>query len=107
VTYVRALAIDDLWEGEMRGCEIAGTPVLLVNASGEVHAFVDRCAHQGVRLSEGRFEAGVLTCAAHGWQYDARTGRGINPASACLRVLDVRIEAGAIFVDAGGAEARR
>jgi toluene monooxygenase system ferredoxin subunit len=40
-----------------------------------------------------------LTCGAHEWQFDARTGRGVNPASACLHRYPVRLDGEQIFVD--------
>jgi toluene monooxygenase system ferredoxin subunit len=101
VTFVKAASRDDLWDGEMRAVTVAGARVLLVNVGGEVSAFADRCAHQGVALSEGRLEAGTIVCSAHGWTYDARSGCGLNPSSACLARFAVRTEGDAIFVDVG------
>ncbi len=62
-------------------------------------ALLDRCAHQGVALSEGRLEGATLVCRAHGWSYDARTGCGINPRSARVTRFPVRIEGGVVLVD--------
>jgi toluene monooxygenase system ferredoxin subunit len=76
--------------------------VLIIKLDGEVYAFEDRCAHLGVALSEGMLEGGVLTCSAHLYQYDARTGDGVNPKSARLRTYPVAIEDGTIFVDIEG-----
>jgi hypothetical protein len=53
VMWRRVTALDDLWSGEMRATRIGGRPVLLVNVGGRVRAFEDRCAHQGVPLSQG------------------------------------------------------
>lgn len=93
---------DDLWSGEMMGVVVDTVPVLLVNVNGAIHAYEDRCAHQGVRLSEGCLRGSVLTCDAHHWQYDATTGSGVNPRGVALSRFPVRIEAGTIFVDTGG-----
>ena len=71
----------------------------LLLKNGRVQAFEDRCAHQGVPLSLGRLHAGVLTCGAHEWQYDARTGQGINPSSAKLSRFPVEIRNGEIWID--------
>src|SRR5207244_7529471 len=79
MSFQKAATLDDVWSGEKLGLEIGGRPVLLVNVGGAVCAYEDRCRHKGIRLSEGRLDGFVLTCAAHGWTYDARTGRGINP----------------------------
>lgn len=36
---------------------------------GRVHAFDNRCPHNGVRLSVGSVAGDVLVCAAHGWSF--------------------------------------
>jgi toluene monooxygenase system ferredoxin subunit len=73
--------------------------LLLVNVEGAICAYEDRCRHKGVRLSEGRLDGFVLTCGAHGWQYDARTGCGINPEAVMLPKSAVRIEGQDVLVD--------
>src|SRR5687768_13404402 len=94
-----AAAVDDLWDDDMTGVVVAGCPVLLVRLDGVVRAYVDRCPHLGVTLSTGGLAGGVITCPAHCYQYDARTGAGVNPASTRLRALPVEIRADAILVD--------
>jgi toluene monooxygenase system ferredoxin subunit len=99
VTARRALRRDELWAGEMRGVRLGNVRVLLLDVDGTVHAFEDRCAHMKMPLSGGTLAGGVLTCATHGWQYDAASGRGINPRSACLRRFDVTTKDGEIWVE--------
>jgi len=99
VSCARACPLADLWVGEMRGLTVQGQRVVLINEGGQVSAFADRCAHQGVPISEGRLQGGVITCRVHEWQYDARTGRGVNPASAQLVRYPLEIRDGEIWVD--------
>lgn len=101
MAFVRVAALDDLWIGEMRGYVVQGSKVLLVRTDDAVHAYEDRCAHLGVMLSKGSLEGRVLTCSAHGWQYDVCTGGGVNPASARLKPFPVKVEGGDLFVDLG------
>ena len=98
---VRAASLDDLWDGEMRGYVVAGTRVLLVRLDGAVCAYEDRCAHLGVPLSEGTLHEGVITCRAHQYEYDARTGAGINPRNVCLKRIVCDVQGGEVFVCAG------
>jgi toluene monooxygenase system ferredoxin subunit len=42
--------------------------------------------------------SGTLTCAMHLWQYDARTGAGVNPPGVALRSLPMKIEDGGIWI---------
>jgi len=92
----------DLWIGEMRPLQIEGRPVVLINHAGQVSAYLDRCAHQGFPISQGRLVGPVLTCAAHEWQYDARTGCGINPKNVALTRLAVEIRGDQIWIDVDG-----
>jgi toluene monooxygenase system ferredoxin subunit len=95
----RVTGLDDLWSGEMRAARVAGWPVLLVNVGGQVRAFEDRCAHQGVPLSQGRLHGGVLTCCAHEWQYDLATGHCLNPCNIALKAFPVEVRDGEIWVE--------
>ena len=83
--------VDDLWEGEMRVVDVQGASVLLVNVAGNVVACEDRCPHKGVPLSRGTLINGrILTCSAHQWVFDVAQGRGVNPATAYLKLYNVR-----------------
>jgi len=97
--FVRVMPSDELWDGEMQSCTVAGKRVLLVRLGETVRAYEDRCAHLGVPLSEGTLRGSVLTCSAHHYEYDALTGCGINPCTVKLVEFPLRIEDGAICVD--------
>ena len=43
---------------------------LWVTPEGHPVAHEDRCAHQGVELSDGICSRGTLICPAHGWTFD-------------------------------------
>jgi toluene monooxygenase system ferredoxin subunit len=91
--------LDDLWEGDMRSVMLDGREVLLCNVEGAVFAYDDPCPHLGNLLSLGKLEGHVLTCAAHEWSFDMRTGGGINPAGACLHRYPVRLDGDRVLVD--------
>jgi toluene monooxygenase system ferredoxin subunit len=94
-----ALLLDELWEGEMVGVRLGDADVLLVNLGKDgVHAYDNRCPHAQSRLSEGRLSTATLQCAAHLWEFDIRTGAGVNPRSCRLRRYPVRIDDGVVMV---------
>ena len=97
----RAIELSELWVGEMRGLRVSGRGILLVRLDDGVYAYADRCAHLGVELSKGVLDASVITCSAHHYCYDARTGAGINPRSVCLTAFPLRIRDGVVYVDVG------
>lgn len=102
--YQRVAMLSELWSGDLVGAIVDGVRVVVVRLGDRVHAYEDRCAHLGVELSRGTLAGHVLTCSAHHWQYDATTGRGINPATACLKPFVTKIEDGVVYVDVQRAE---
>jgi toluene monooxygenase system ferredoxin subunit len=95
----RVAEAEELWPGEMRQISVSGQRLLFVNVEGELHAYQDRCAHQGVELSRGRLEGRTLTCWAHGWQYDICAGMGLNPTTASLQRCPVSRVGTEVWVD--------
>jgi nitrite reductase/ring-hydroxylating ferredoxin subunit len=68
---------DEVAPGRFRCVEVAGQKIVLYNVDGSFYATTATCAHQGGPLDDGLFEAGVVTCPWHGWQFDVRTGESI------------------------------
>lgn len=97
--FVRVCTLD-----EIRAQRILERPVdaqrkaLLLWVQGEVRAFQAACPHQEVALCEGIFDGAVLTCHEHLWQFDANTGKGIDPQDARLGCFDVRIRENEVWV---------
>jgi nitrite reductase (NADH) small subunit len=106
-------AADELAPGEMIEATLGPLPVVVLRTSaGELRGFVDRCLHQGARLSAGRLldategdqvgeyrlVAGqeVLKCPWHGYEYDAETGCGLFDRRRRLRRIAVREQDGLI-----------
>ena len=54
--------------------EVDGVPVGLWRVEGEIYAMEDTCPHAGLPLTDGSLSGCVVTCEAHGWQFDLRTG---------------------------------
>jgi toluene monooxygenase system ferredoxin subunit len=99
MAFEKVATVESLWSGEKMSAVVGGKKVLLIHIDDRVYAYADRCCHKGVALSEGRLEGTVLTCRAHEWQYDVRTGRGVNPANVRLESYAVKIAGGEILVD--------
>ena len=98
-TSVVVCAADELAPGGMAAARMGMLPVVVVRTlDGELHGFVDRCLHQGARLSGGCVlsHAGgeILKCPWHGYEYDVRTGCAVIDARLALVRLDVRVEHG-------------
>ncbi len=98
MTFHRVADVEGLWEGELRGVIVNGYKILLAKVDGTIVAYEDRCAHKAVELSKGRLDGHALTCWAHDWTYDLRSGQGMNPRGVALRPYPLKIEDGAVWV---------
>jgi toluene monooxygenase system ferredoxin subunit len=79
MAFQKVASLDDLWSGEMTAVSVEGQHILLVNIDDMVRAYADICPHMRTRLSQGSLQGRMLTCPTHQWQFDALTGKGINP----------------------------
>jgi nitrite reductase (NADH) small subunit len=109
-------AADELGPGEMIGATLGPLPIVVVRTSaGELVGYVDRCLHQGARLSAGRLldrtdgdfvgeyrrtpGRDIVKCPWHGYEYDAQTGCGLFDRRRRLRAVTVREEDGRIVAE--------
>lgn len=89
--FVPLMEDDALWDGEMESFDVGDEEVLVLRVDGRIRAFDGICPHQSISLVEGELDAGVLTCRAHEWQFDADSGVSVNPSGSCLRRHEVRV----------------
>ena len=96
--FVAVVADDELWDGEMESYEVDGTEVLVVKVDGEHYAYHGICPHQSFSLVDGELDGTTLTCRAHEWTFDVKSGAGLNPRDTCLTRHAVRVADGAVAV---------
>ena len=82
----------------------AAVPAFIVRYDGQVHAYLNRCAHRAMELdwNPGRFFDGeglLLVCSTHGAVYAPDTGecRG-GPGSGALVQLEVEERDGCVYL---------
>ena len=98
-TFQRACALADVPEEGAIGVEVAGVPVAVVRAGGEVFALHDVCSHEEVPLSEGEIYDCTVECWLHGSCFDLRTGDPTGPpATVPVPVYPVKIEGDDVYV---------
>ena len=80
--------------------EIDGIGVGLYRVGDAIHAMEDVCPHAGVPLSDGTLEGCVITCRAHGWPFDVRTGFDPSHADGFpIPCFAVEVRDDEVFVD--------
>lgn len=89
--WLDAMELDEIWDGEMVAVDVGGQSVLLVNLEGEVRAYENRCPHQAWRLDDGDFDGERIVCSRHMWEFDPKSGAGVNPADCSLKSFECRV----------------
>ena len=90
-----------LTEGKVKTAKVLARTVAVFRVEGVVYGIEADCKHMKASIAHGRIEGHTITCPAHGWQYDIRTGACLNEPWAQLKTYPVTLENGHIFVDVG------
>ncbi len=105
MSFTKVCTLDDIWEGEMEPFTVDGHDIILVCAEGGgIKAFQGICPHQDIALAEGKFDGKKLICRAHLWQFDASSGKGINPDDCALAEYPIKVDGDDIYVETAGVE---
>ncbi len=97
--FAEAAAVEDVAPGMLTAVEAGDVRVLLASVDGEIYAFRNGCAVDGLPLEGGRLAGTVLVCPWHNCAYDARSGKRVDDASqAGLAVLPIAVEDGSVRV---------
>jgi nitrite reductase/ring-hydroxylating ferredoxin subunit len=75
-----------------------GTSVLLIRTWRAVYAVENRCPHQAMPLDDGRVRGATIVCAAHGRQFDLRTGTCLSRVADPARTWVAWLSAGRIWL---------
>jgi nitrite reductase (NADH) small subunit/3-phenylpropionate/trans-cinnamate dioxygenase ferredoxin subunit len=97
-SFQRVAAVGEVKEGRGHAVYLDGVKVALFRRGSRFYAFSDRCPHMGASLSEGRLTLRGLRCHWHGWQFDPDSGRCRQKSWARVRVYQVKVEDGALFL---------
>jgi len=97
--FVDAVTTSDLSPGEMKAVSVDGMSILITAVRGELYAFRNGCALDGLPLEGGRLTETVIVCPWHNCAYDARSGKRVDDASEpALAVVPVSIQDGSVRV---------
>ena len=102
-TWIKVGALADIPKQGAR-CINAGDMTIAIfrSANDEVFALEDKCPHKNGRLSQGIVHDGCVTCPLHNWVISLATGEAQGADEGATRSFDVKVEGGAILLDANG-----
>ena len=95
-----ARAIDVPEKGGLR-VQVGSVEIGLFRADDGFFAIENACPHAGVPLSQGDLKGCIVTCLAHGFQYDLRTGYAADGADGFpIPRFAVRLRGESLFIEA-------
>ncbi|MEI8056428.1 MAG: Rieske 2Fe-2S domain-containing protein [Actinomycetes bacterium] len=92
-------ALAGLTEQHMIRLSVTGRDVLVGLIAGQVVAYEDGCGHRGTSLAEGLIRDCIVTCPAHLWRYDLRTGHRHDSPGGSLPRFNVQIDGDLVRID--------
>lgn len=100
LAFVSVARLEDIPGDRGLRVEVAGVGVGLYRVGDRVYAMEDACPHAGFHLSQGELEGCVVTCLAHGWLFDVRTGFDPHHADGFpVPCFAVQVEGGEVRID--------
>lgn len=93
-------AIGDISEEtQTHRTQFQGQAVCLYRVGQHVYATQDRCTHGNASLADGWVDNCTIECPLHQGVFDIASGKPIEgPVSEPLRVFDVRVEGGTVYL---------
>lgn len=98
--FVSVAAVNDIAEGKAKTVKVDGKEVAVFHIGEEFFAISNICPHYGAQLCEGFVRNATVMCPWHGWQFDLKTGQGVNYPSQSVKTYAVKVEAGEIKIAA-------
>ncbi len=89
----------DLTEGNVRTAKVMARTVAVIRINGELYGIEADCKHMKASMARGKIEGHTITCPAHGWQYDIRTGACLNELWVQLKTYPVVVKDGQVYVE--------
>ncbi len=110
--FVKLAREEEVPPGGTRFVRAGGTPIILANYEGRIHALYGLCSHQRNPLEGATMWDNLIDCPFHHFQYDVRTGENHFPKSVYpedmphlaeqvrpLKTYKVEVREGDIWVD--------
>jgi glycine betaine catabolism B len=91
--FVKVADTKDIQPSHMKGVQVDGENICVVNVEGKYFAINNICTHEGGPLADGTLDGYEVECPWHGSKFDVRTGEVKNPpATEPEPTYEVKIE---------------
>ena len=97
-TWIRVGEAAQWVKGRGRRIDVDGVAIAVFWDGAAWTALDDTCPHMGASLADGRLDGAELQCSWHEWRYDRTTGQCPVRPWARVRIHEVRIEDGGVWI---------
>jgi|SaaInlStandDraft_4_1057021.scaffolds.fasta_scaffold104440_2 nitrite reductase/ring-hydroxylating ferredoxin subunit len=98
MSFQKICELNELENNNGRCFELSDKKITLFRKDGIIFAINNSCPHKGVSLCDVDVEKNVVTCPAHGWKFDIKSGKGLTVPSDVV-TYNVKIEGNDMFID--------
>ena len=105
--FVRIGAVEDFPEGQGRIISAARKPVAVFKAGGKFYAVNNICPHMGGPIGAGALVGTTVACPYHALRFHLDSGRSADEFGHSLQTYSIKVEEGAVWIDAWWAKKER
>jgi Fe-S cluster biogenesis protein NfuA/nitrite reductase/ring-hydroxylating ferredoxin subunit len=100
--WVRVATIDQVPDLGIFATKVAGHSLILYRQGDRITCYRNACSHLASPLETGKLENSIITCPAHGFQYQLETGECLTVKDVPLQAYPVQIRNDKVFVQITG-----
>jgi len=96
--WVKAATLDQIIENRILAVRVNNHDVILSKQGENISCYRNSCSHLGFPLDKGKLEKGIITCLAHEFQYDLKTGECLTVPDISLQGYEVKVKHDNVYV---------
>ncbi|MCB1198440.1 MAG: nitrite reductase small subunit NirD [Deltaproteobacteria bacterium] len=90
--------VDELIQGKGKAFTIKGKNIAVFWLEEAYYGIENACYHQGAPIDDGDVKDCIVTCPAHSWKFDLKTGECTRDDSIVMKTYPVKVEAGDVKI---------
>jgi nitrite reductase/ring-hydroxylating ferredoxin subunit/Fe-S cluster biogenesis protein NfuA len=96
--WVKAATLDQIIENRILAVRVNNHDVILCKQGDNISCYRNSCSHLGFPLDKGKVEKGIITCSAHEFQYELKTGECLTVPDISLQSYEVKVKHDNVYI---------
>ena len=85
-------------EGDIKTVQVGGKQLCIINIEANIVATQSYCPHAGGRFSGGWCKNGHLVCPIHRYEYNLKTGRGVEGQGDYIHIYPTELREDGLYI---------